>query len=191
VTEPSASSEHEQAPDSAPRTFRFGPSDPVRLADEPGTFTEIDIEAPPAAVWRVVTDIDAPAAFSEEFLGARWVDGGPALGASFVGRNRHPAIGEWEVPSFVDVYEVERSFGWATVDPTNPGSRWRFDLEPVGGGTRLRFSMSIGPGPSGITIAIDAMPDKEPRILERRLAEHHANMVRTLQGLKALVEDGG
>jgi len=189
-TSDSDSGEHERAPDPVPRTFRSGPSDPVRLSDEPGTWTEIEIDAPPTAVWRVVTDIDAPAAFSEEFLGAQWVDGGPALGASFVGRNRHPAIGEWEVPSFVDVYEEEHSFGWATVDPANPGSRWRFDLEPLGAGTRLRFSMSIGPGPSGITIAIDAMPDKEPRILDRRVVEHHANMVRTLQGLKALAESG-
>jgi hypothetical protein len=171
-----------------PRTFGSGPSDPVRLADEPGTWAEIDIDAAPPRVWAVVIDLDAPAAFSEEFLGAHWVDPGPALGASFVGRNRHPAIGTWEVTSFVDVYEEGRRFGWATVDRSNPGSRWRFDLEPVGSGTRLRFSMSIGPGPSGISIAIESMPDKESRILERRLVEHHANMVRTLEGFKAIAE---
>jgi hypothetical protein len=51
--------------------------------------------------------------------------------------------------------------------------------------------MSIGPGPSGLSIAIEAMPDKEPRILERRLTEHHANMTRTLRGIAELAEAAG
>ena len=175
-----------------PRTFGSGPSDPFTVADEPGTWAEIVVAAPPARVWELVSDIELPARFSEEFLGASWVGGdGPALGASFVGRSSHPAMGEWEAESFVEVYEEGRRFGWATVDPSNPGSRWCFELEPVDGGTRLRYSMSIGPGPSGLSIAIEAMPEKEPRILERRLREHHANMTRTLQGIAALAEGTG
>ena len=171
-----------------PLTYGSGPSEPLCLADEPGTWAQITIEAPPERVWEIVSDVDTPAAFSEEFVGATWVDGGPHLGASFLGRNRHPAIGEWEVASFVDVYDEGRAFGWATVDADNPGSRWRFTLAPDGKCTTLRFSVSIGPGPSGITMAITAMPDKEPRILHRRLAEHHANMVRTVDGIKHLAE---
>lgn len=171
-----------------PLTYASGPSEPRCLADEPGTWAQVTIDAQPEVVWQIVSDIDAPAAFSDEFVGASWVDGGPHLGASFLGRNRHPAIGEWEVASFVDVYDEGRAFGWATVDAADPGSRWRFTLEPDGAGTALRFSVSIGPGPSGITMAITAMPDKEPRILQRRLAEHHANMVRTVEGIKHLAE---
>jgi hypothetical protein len=140
-------------------------------------------------VWELVTDLSLPARFSEEFLGAAWDDGaGPAPGATFTGRNRHEAMGEWEVTSFVEVLEPGRSFGWATVDPSDPGSRWRFDLTAEDGGTRLRYSMSIGPGPSGISIPIAAMPDKEPRILVRRVREHHANMVRTVEGIAAVAE---
>lgn len=178
------------ADDDIPRTFREGPSDPVRLADQPGTWVEVDIAAPVARVWELISDIDLPARFSEEFLGASWVDDGPGPGARFVGRNRHPAIGEWEVECFVAVFEDQRSFGWANGEASDPGARWRFDLEPVDAGTRLRFSMSIGPGPSGITAAIDAMPDKEPRILHRRVGEHHANMVRTVDGIRRLAEAG-
>jgi hypothetical protein len=176
------------APADIPRTYGSGPSEPLRLADEPGTWVETEVDAPPADVWALVTDIELPARFSNEFLGATWVGDGPAAGASFVGRSHHPAIGEWETPAFVEVYDEGRSFGWATVDPANPGARWRFDLEPLDGGrTRLRFSVSLGPGPSGISIAIDAMPEKEPRILQRRLAEHHANMTRTVDGIAASV----
>jgi hypothetical protein len=174
--------------DGVPRTFGSGPSDPIRLTDEPGTWVEVDVAAPLDRVWAVVTDIDLPARFSDEFLGATWTGEGPGEGASFVGRSRHPAIGEWEVKSFVDVYERRRSFGWATVDRLNPGSRWRFDLAPAVDTTCLRFSMSMGPGPSGISIAIEAMPEKEPRILRRRILEHHANMMRTVEGIREIAE---
>jgi hypothetical protein len=174
--------------DGVPRTFGSEPSDPIRLADEPGTWVQVDIAAPLERVWAVVTDIDLPARFSDEFLGATWNGDGPGEGLSFVGRNRHPAIGEWEVESFVDCFEEGRSFGWATVDRVNPGSRWRFDLDPGAGSTCLRFSMSMGPGPSGISVAIEAMPDKEPRILQRRILEHHVNMMRTVEGIKTIAE---
>jgi hypothetical protein len=48
----------------------------------------------------------------------------------------------------------------------------------------------MGPGRSGLNIAIDAMPDKEERIIERRLSEHRANMTATLAGIKAIAEEG-
>jgi uncharacterized protein YndB with AHSA1/START domain len=172
-----------------PLTFGSGPSDPIRLADEPGTWVEVVIDAPPERVFALVTDISLPARFSTEFLGASWVGTDrPAVGAVFNGRNRHKAIGEWEVAAFVEVHEPNRSFAWSTIDRSNPGSRWRFDLTPEGARTRLRYSASIGPGPSGITMAIESMPDKEPRILRHRLVEHHGNMARTVEGIRAIAE---
>ena len=46
----------------------------------------------------------------------------------------------------------------------------------------------MGPARSGINLAIDAMPEKESRILRRRMAEHRANMEATLDGIKHLAE---
>ncbi|MFN0091418.1 MAG: SRPBCC family protein, partial [Acidimicrobiales bacterium] len=89
---------------------------------------------------------------------------------------------------FVDTWEDRRSFGWRTSDADNPGARWRFDLEPLGDRTRLRFSYVIGPGRSGTSAAITAKPDKEARILRRRIGEVHANMQATVDGIKALAE---
>ena len=168
-------------------TWERGPSDPPTIADGPGTVVEADIKASVADVWRVVTDIDLPAQFSEEFLGARWDDGvdGPAVGARFIGRNQHPAIGEWEVPCFVHRYVGEREFGWVTSDPDEPGARWCFELASIAGATRLRFTVHLGPGRSGLSHAIDANPEKEPRIIHRRLEEHRANMQRVIDGVKA------
>lgn len=187
-----------------PLTFGSGPSDPLRLGDEPGTWVQVVIDAPIDVVFALVTDISLPARFSEEFLGAHWADAGtsaedatgttgtadvPSVGAMFIGRSQHQALGEWEAPSFVEFYEPDKTFGWATVDATNPGSRWRYDLMLEDTGTRLRYSMSLGPGPSGLSIAIEAMPEKEPRILRRRIGEHHANMLRTIEGIRAIAED--
>jgi hypothetical protein len=61
-------------------------------------------------------------------------------------------------------------------------------LAPDGDGSRLRQWMQMGPAPSGLNVAIQAMPDKEERIIEKRQAEHEANMRATLEGIKALAE---
>lgn len=168
-------------------TWERGPSDPPRLIDGPGTFVEVDIDAPLARVWDIVTDIGFGARFSEEFAGARWVDGvtGPALGACFVGTNRHPAMGEWEVPCFVDRYVEHAEFGWRTSDPDRPGARWCFVLGRLDGVTHLRYTLGLGPGPSRIDDVIARMPDKEHRIIRARLDEHRANMQRVADGVAA------
>jgi hypothetical protein len=164
----------------------------VKYADGPTAEVDLRIEAAPARVWPVVCDINLPSRFSDEFLGGEWLDdaSGPALGARFVGRNRHPAIGTWETTSFVVEYEPERTFGWAVTDPESPSASWRFTLAPEDGGTRLRMWVRLGPARSGLSIAIDAMPHKEERIVARRLDEHRRNMTATLEGIRDLVERG-
>jgi uncharacterized protein YndB with AHSA1/START domain len=164
----------------------------VKYADGPTVEVEILVDAPPARVWELVTDINLPARFSAEFQGATWLADatGPAVGARFRGRNRHPAIGEWETTSHVVACEPERVFEWAVTDPDQPSASWRYSLEAQGSGTRLTQWMRIGPGRSGLSIAIDAMPDREDRIIERRQSEHRENMTATIEGIKALAEGG-
>lgn len=167
-------------------TWASGPSDPPCLADGPGTVVEVDIKAKAAAVWEAITDLNLSAAHSEESLGAEWADGfdGPAMGAQFTGRNVHPAIGEWEVPCFVHRFVDGKEFGWVTSDPGNPGAQWLFEVAAIAGTTRLRYSLTLGPGPSGISAAIANMPEREPAILRRRVEEHRANMQRVVDAVK-------
>ena len=162
----------------------------TRYADGPSVEVEILIDAPAAQVWALVTDLNLPARFSPEFIGAEWIDEGPALGARFVGRNAHPSLGEWETTSWVTRFEPARTFGWAVSDPDHPSASWWFELEDTGAGVRLRQGGRMGPAPSGLSIAIAAMPDKEERIVARRLAEWERNMRATLEGIKALAEAG-
>ena len=162
----------------------------MRLADGPGTIAEIDIDAPPSAIWPVITDINLSAAYSPEFQGAEWVDADAPIGvgSSFVGTNHNDAFGEFKVPSFIDTFDENVSFGWRTSDVGNPGARWRFDLESTGSNTRLRYSMILGPGPSGLTMAIESMPDKEDRIINRRVRTQHTAMLQVVAGVKRTVE---
>ncbi len=172
-------------------TFESGPSDPLRLSDGPGARAAIDIDAPPTAVWAVISDINFAAAYSPEFQGAEWVepDAPVGVGSQFIGTNHNDMFGEFKIPSFIDAHEPDVAFGWRTSDPDNPGARWRFDLEPTDSGTRLHYSMVLGPGPSGLTMAIEKMPDKEDRILSGRVRSQHASMLEVLAGIKAAAEE--
>lgn len=162
------------------------------LGEGPGATVEVDIDAPAERVWEIVSDINAGADFSEEFVRAEWAPGydGPALGAKFIGHNQHPAIGEWDIDLTVTEYEPNVLFGWATGETEDvAGARWRYEIDVLHGQRcRLRHTVRIGPGESGLTMAITAMPDKEPRILSRRQDEHLANMTRCIEGIKALAE---
>ncbi|QWF77241.1 SRPBCC family protein [Amycolatopsis sp. CA-230715] len=162
----------------------------MKLAEGPTTEVEVKIEAAPAEVWRWVCDIELPARFSQEFQGASWLPDteAPAVGARFVGRNRHPQIGEWETTSHVVRCEEPVVLEWAVADVAKPAATWRFELEPDGDGTLLRQWVRLGPGWSGLTIAIERMPDKEDRIIQRRLDEHRENMLATVTGIKELAE---
>ena len=115
---------------------------------------ERDIKASPASVWQFVSDINFGADYSSEFVGARWdnPDAEITVGSSFTGSNQHEAIGEWDVPCFVSSYSPERSFGWVTSDPDNPGAQWLFDLERIAGATRLRFRSRLGQARRGSAV---------------------------------------
>jgi uncharacterized protein YndB with AHSA1/START domain len=163
----------------------------VRYADGPTVEVEAVIDAPAERVWALVTDVNLPARFSEEFQEGRWLDGvtEAAAGARFQGRNRHQARdAEWETTCTVTACETNKQFAWAVGDPHFPSASWRFELEPAAEGTRLRQWAQLGPAPSGLTPAIEAMPDKEERIVARRLEEHRVNMQATVDGIRALAE---
>lgn len=160
----------------------------MRYADGPSVEVEILVQASIATVWELISDINLPARYSNEFQGAQWIDDGPRLGASFSGRNRHPALGEWLTTSIVNRYEPPRAFGWCVTDADYPSSSWWFELDEEPDHVRLRQGARIGPAPSGLSVAITAMPDKEERIVRRRLGELEANMRANLEGIKSLAE---
>ena len=141
----------------------------ARVADGPGVVAEIDIDAKPAAVWKVVSDITMPAQFSDELVGAEWTsEGPPGIGSTFRGRNEIPDKFTWEIDCHVSEWRESEAFEWRVKDASDPGAIWRFDLAEQGAGTRLRMSMVIGPRNNGTAPAALKDPANEERILNGR-----------------------
>ena len=82
-------------------------------------------------------------------------------------------------------------FAWAVGDPAHPSATWRFTLKPDGDGTLLEQWYQMGPARSGLNIAIDAMPDKEQKIVFVRLREHETSMKHNLEVIKERAERAG
>jgi uncharacterized protein YndB with AHSA1/START domain len=174
----------------------------MRMADGPTVECEIQVAAPVARLWELVTDVDLPARLSPELQRVAWLDGAerPALGARFEGHNRHEKLGEWRTVSQVVELEPERVFAWAvmdtdgrygepTLDPAKCMASWRFELHPVEGGVLLRQTAVLGPGRNGVSLATDRWPDREEEFVAFRRRELRAGMTATLSGIKVLAEE--
>nr|WTA64368.1 SRPBCC family protein [Micromonospora sp. NBC_00855] len=176
----------------------------MRYADGPGLTCEVYVEASPSRVWDLVCDIHLPPRLSPELQRVEWLDGvdGPRVGARFLGFNRHPRLGEWRTASHVTEFERPLTFGWLVTDVdgvfagpgggaglTSPAATWLFELTPESSGTRLRHSVRIGPGRSGLSLIIDQSPENEERIVAFRLGELRNNIELVLHGIKSLAEE--
>jgi uncharacterized protein YndB with AHSA1/START domain len=163
----------------------------ARYADGPTVQVSTWIDATPDKVWPAVVDLPAMAVSSPELQSVEWLDDDvPAVGSRFVGHNRHEAMGEWSVTSHVVECERPLVFAWAVHDLDEPAASWRFTLEPAGGGTRLTEWVRLGPGRSGLSLAIERMPDKEQKIVFMRMRELERNMSVTVAAIKERVEAG-
>jgi len=162
----------------------------ARYADTPTVEVSTWIDASPARVWELVSDVELMPGMCEELQSIEWVSGstGPALGARFIGRNRHESLGEWATTSHIVECDPPRVFAWAVEDPDSPTAIWRFRLEPRDGGTELSQWVQLGPGRSGLSLAIDRMPEKEQKIVFVRMREFERNMTGTLEQIKKRAE---
>jgi tetratricopeptide (TPR) repeat protein len=89
-------------------------------------------------------------------------------------------------------FEDERVFEWSVIGRDDDvSSIWRYTIEDLGGVVRLSYWFQMGPGRGGLNYAIERMPDKEERIVARRLGEHEINMERMVAGVKELAEANG
>ncbi|MFD5297971.1 SRPBCC family protein [Streptomyces mutabilis] len=175
----------------------------MRFSDGPTVHCDVHVEAAVPRVWELVTDIRLPARLSPELRRVEWLGGAerPSVGARFAGYNHHQQLGEWRTVSQVVDLDEQRVFAWAvmdadgrygepTLDPAGPMASWRYELESEGGGTRLRQSVLVGPGRSGVTLALERWPDREEEVIAFRMKELRAGMEATLRGIKALAEEG-
>lgn len=164
----------------------------MRYRDQPTVQVEERLRGDPEHIWDLVTDIALPARFSTELQRVEWLDGadGVAVGARFRGHNQNPDLGEWTTESEVVEVEPGRRWVWAVGGPEGTMATWGFEVDPGREAVTVRQFARMGPARSGLSIAIDAMPDKESRIVSHRLAQWREGMEANLAGLRAVVEEG-
>jgi len=164
----------------------------VRYRDQPTIEVAERLPCDVATAWKFVTDITLPARCSNELEGVEWLDGADRVkvGARFRGRNRHEAFGEWETVCEVAEVEDQRRWVWNVLGPDGVGATWAYEVEPASNGVIVRQWARMGPGRSGLSPAIAAQPDKEARIVARRLTEWQQNMQANLLWIRSQVEAG-
>jgi polyketide cyclase/dehydrase/lipid transport protein len=162
----------------------------MRYRDQPTVEVTQRVRCDVATAWSLVTDINLSAQSSSELQGVEWIDDARAVGvgARFRGRNKHEAFGEWATVCEVVEVEDERRWVYNVIGPEGISATWAFEVEPASDGVLVRQWGRMGPGPSGLTPAIVAQPEKEARIITRRLAEWETNMQANLDWVRSQAE---
>ena len=156
-----------------------------------GVEVAVRFDAPPEAVWELLTDVERMAGLGPEHFRARWLtSGGPAVGARFEGWNR---IGdrEWDVICVVTACRRPETIVWNVGEGPSPSSTWSYELEGRDDGSTLvtqRFRH--GPGESGVPFAVERYPDEADKIVTGRSDQLRTNMVSTLEAAARLVGPG-
>lgn len=145
----------------------------MRYSDLPTIEVTQRVACDVPTAWARVTDIGLPARCSPELQSVQWLGDADEVrvGARFRGCNKHAALGEWQTECEVIEVEPEHRWVWDVHGPAGVTARWAFEVEPTSDGALIRQWARMGPGTSGLTAAIDAMPEKEARIVAGRLAE--------------------
>jgi hypothetical protein len=162
----------------------------MRYRDQPTVEVEERMVGDPEVIWDLVTDITLPTRFSAELQSVEWLGDASAVavGNRFRGTNHNLALGHWSTDCTVVEVVPGRRWVWTVNDGDRLMCTWGFEVDPGREAVTVRQWARMGPDPSGLSVAIDAMPDKEGRIISGRLREWRTNMQANLAGIKAIVE---
>ena len=145
----------------------------------------VNVEAPPEAVWDLVSDVTRIGRYSPETFEAEWIDGatGPAVGARFRGHVRRNGRGPsyWTTCTVVTC-EPGREFAFGVGNGDKPLNVWRYRLEPVGDTTDVTESFQLADH-LGLRIYWALLGWSRGKTNER-------GMRTTLERIKAEVESG-
>ncbi|EMD22070.1 SRPBCC family protein [Amycolatopsis azurea] len=151
---------------------------------EPIATGGISISAAPDEVYRLVSDPVAMAECTEELRKARWIRGATEarVGNWFAGSNRN-GVRRWVTHAEIVEAEPGHRFAYRVRTPFFvPISRWEYEIDPDGDGSRLTVTnwLRVPAWFIPIAIFITGEPD--------RAATNRANIGITLQRVKARLE---
>jgi len=147
---------------------------------------DVTIDADLDQVWSVVSDPSMPSAFSDEFVGAEWLDAA-AVGARFVGKNQR-GDDAWSTTCTMIEYDPPHAFIYVVEGVDDPVATWGFRVRQEDDVVRLTMVATMGPGESSPRTAAAKDPDNAASIIARRLATWERNMVATVEGVKQRCE---
>ena len=111
----------------------------------------IDVAAPPAAVWAMVTDIERMASWSPQVVRTSVKGGGVQQGTRFSNLNRQGLI-FWPTKGKVVRFEPHRDFAFRIAENR---TIWSFELEPLpGGATRVTQRRELPDGISNFSLGL-------------------------------------
>ncbi len=108
----------------------------------------LHMDAPPRAVWDLVSDVTRIGRYSPETFEAEWLDGatGPAVGAKFRGHVKRNGKGPiyWTTCT-VSACEPGREFAFGVGKEERPLNVWSYRMEPSGDGSDVTESFQLAP----------------------------------------------
>ncbi len=142
----------------------------------------IDVAAPPAAVWAMVSDIERMASWSPQVVRTKIKGGAVQQGTRFANLNRQGLL-LWPTNGKVVRFDPHRAFAFRIAENR---TIWSFELEPIpGGGTRITQRRELPDGISNLSlrmtkVALGGVPKFTDRL--------RAGMQQTLERIKAEAE---
>ncbi|KQY58718.1 polyketide cyclase [Aeromicrobium sp. Root495] len=143
--------------------------------------SSIEIDAPPAQVWKVVSDLEGMGRRSPQCRKMIVRGGEVKRGTRTININRQ-GWKVWPTRSYVKVFEPERTLALKIAEN---GTVWTYDLEPTPTGTRLTEARTAPDGVAAISNTLTKYVLGGTDNFERGL---QAGIEETLQKIKAEVE---
>lgn len=139
------------------------------------------MEAAPDAVYRVVSDVTRMGDWSPETTKCEWIDGATCatVGARFKGSNKRGFV-TWSTKPIVVAAEPGREFAF----DVGPDTRWTYQFEVEGNGTRLTESFEMLRDIRWYY----AFAERWLMRVKDRKADLEQGMTETLQRIKQVVE---
>lgn len=144
--------------------------------------TSLEINAEPAEVWALVSDLPRLAAWSPQVVRSRVAGGGPVkLGSKLTNLNRHKFL-FWPTHSKVRVYEPGETIAFEVIENK---ALWSFHVEPSPMGTKVTHRREV---PHGISKLSSVLTQRLLGGQERFTRELEDGMAQTLARVKAEAE---
>ena len=158
----------------------------MRAIGVPTAQASVEVDAPAAAVWAIVSDVTRTPEWSPVCHRCEWVGDRrePVVGARFRGHNRMNGARWWRECEVTDA-EPGVVFSFSTEFKGRESTRWRYRFEPSGTGTTVTEAYEIVSMPRWVRFL-----RRLPGALAKTERDTRRNLETSLARLKAIVEQG-